>query len=56
LIDGVQPTDNQIVDEVLTNWHESKERIDRECWLAALEWMWQNNIIPTGYGVSTKSV
>ena len=55
LIDGVQPTDDQIVDEVLTNWHESKERIDRQRWLKALGWMRQNGVVPTGYGVSTKN-
>lgn len=55
LIDGVQPSNEQIVDEVLTNWHESKERIDRSRWFAALDWMRQNEIVPTGYGVSTKN-
>jgi len=55
IIGGTQPNDKQIVDEVLTNWHESKERIDRKRWLAALSWMRQNGIVPTGYGVSTKS-
>jgi len=54
LIDGAQPSDEQIVGEVLTNWHESKERIDRERWFATLGWMRQNGIVPTGYGVSTK--
>jgi hypothetical protein len=27
IINGENPTDDQIVDEVLTNWHERKERI-----------------------------
>ncbi|MEL7568038.1 MAG: restriction endonuclease subunit S, partial [Dehalobacterium sp.] len=54
LIEGVQPTDDQIVNEVLTNWHERKERIDRKRWLNALGWMRQNDIIPVGYGTSTK--
>jgi type I restriction enzyme S subunit len=54
LIDGIQPTDSQIVDEVLTNWHEKKERIDRNRWLKAIEWMRKNGIIPVAYGVSTK--
>lgn len=54
LIEGVQPTDDQIVNEVLTNWHERKERIDRQRWLDALGWMRQNKIIPVGYGRSTK--
>jgi len=54
IIDGAQPSDDQIVDEVLTNWHESKERIDRSRWLVALGWMRENDIVPTGYGVHTK--
>jgi len=54
IIDGIQPTDEQIVNEVLTNWHEHKERISRERWHKALNWMREQNIIPVGYGVSTK--
>ncbi|GHU60199.1 hypothetical protein FACS1894171_0700 [Clostridia bacterium] len=54
LLDGVQPTNEQVVREVLTNWHESKERISREKWLTALGWMKAQGIIPTGYGASTK--
>ena len=54
LIDGVHPSDDQIVDEVLTNWNPSKERIDRNRWVAALTWMRQNDIVPVGFGMSTK--
>jgi hypothetical protein len=54
IINGENPTDDQIVDEVLTNWHERKERITRDRWLAALGWMRQKDIVPAGYGVSTK--
>lgn len=46
--------DGQIVDEVLTNWNESKERIGRNRWLKAIQWMRDNEIVPVGYGVSTK--
>jgi hypothetical protein len=56
IINGENPTDDQIVDEVLTNWHERKERIKRDRWLAALGWMRQEGIVPAGYGVSTKNV
>ena len=55
MIDGIQPTDEQIVEEVLTNWHENKERIERKRWLSALGWMNEKGVVPTGYGVSTKS-
>lgn len=54
IIDGVHPSDDQIVDEVLTNWNPSKERIERNRWVGALTWMRQNGIVPVGYGVSTK--
>jgi hypothetical protein len=40
-----QPTDDRIVDEVMTNWRESKERIGRSRWLKALDWMRQQHII-----------
>jgi hypothetical protein len=55
IIDGENPSDDQIVDEVLTNWHKSKERVERDRWLAALNWMRKKDIMPTGYGVSTKN-
>jgi type I restriction enzyme S subunit len=54
LIEGVQPSDEQIVNEVLTNWHKNKEKVDRKRWLDALTWMRKENIIPVGYGLSTK--
>lgn len=54
LIDGVHPSDDQIVNEVLTNWNPSKVRIERNRWVAALTWMRLNDIVPVGYGVSTK--
>lgn len=54
LLEGVQPTDDQIVNEVLTNWHKKKERIGRGRWLKALQWMRSEKIIPVGYGVSMK--
>jgi type I restriction enzyme S subunit len=54
LIDGIQPSDEQIVNEVLTNWSERKESIDRQRWFIALEWMREKDIIPVGYGASTK--
>lgn len=54
LLEGIQPSDAQIVDEVLTNWHERKERISHTRWLDALKWMRSNEIVPVGYGGSTK--
>ena len=39
-------SDDRIVHEVLTNWHESKKRIPRECWENALKWMRQHGFVP----------
>lgn len=39
-------TDADIVDEVLTQWHPSKQRIARERWLSALQWMKQEELTP----------
>jgi len=54
LIKNIQPTDEQIVEEVLTNWHDAKKRISQKRWLDALIWMKKNDIVPIGYGVVTK--
>ncbi|PZM80223.1 MAG: SAM-dependent DNA methyltransferase [Candidatus Margulisiibacteriota bacterium] len=43
---GISPTDDLIIDEVLNNWHESKKRIPREKWMSGLVWMRQNDITP----------
>ncbi|MBI2354301.1 MAG: restriction endonuclease subunit S [Deltaproteobacteria bacterium] len=43
-----QPCDDAaLADEVLTNWHPSKQRIPREHWLNALEWMRKQGLTPT---------
>jgi len=56
LIEGITPTDDEIVNEVLTNWHEEKGRISRDRWLSALNWMREKDIVPVGYGFSTKRI
>jgi type I restriction enzyme S subunit len=43
---GADPTDDQIVTEVLTNWNESKKRISRDRWMKALLWMKENKFTP----------
>jgi restriction endonuclease S subunit len=43
---GIPPSDERIVDEVLNNWNESKKRIERERWLTALDWMRKNGFVP----------
>lgn len=58
IIDGnAKSTDGEIVDQVWNHWHEHKQRFGRDRWLRALSWMRdpeQGNIIPTGFGASSK--
>lgn len=53
IIDQRQFTDDDIVDDVLNNWNDSKTRIPRERWLRAMEHMRKHNIVPKGYGKRT---
>lgn len=39
-------TDDDILNEVLNNWHESKKRISRNRWQTELEWMRANGFMP----------
>ena len=48
LIDGKSPTDDEIVQEVRENWHESKERFSPAQLKQWLEWMLKNKIVPQG--------
>jgi len=41
-----QYTDDDIINEVLNNWHESKKRIPKERWQKALDWMRKNDFTP----------
>jgi len=53
IIKGKNPTDDDIIDEVLYNWHKSKQNIQKDRWQNALKWMKKNDIIPTGFGKPT---
>ena len=53
VIDRKEFTDEQLVDEVLNNWNDSKKRFSRDVWLRAIEQMRKNNIVPKGYGKRT---
>lgn len=53
IIDQKQFTDEDIVDDVLNNWHESKKRFPRDVWLRAMEQMRKHNLVPRGYGKHT---
>lgn len=53
VIDQRHFSDEELVDEVLNNWNDSKKRFPRDVWLRAIEQMRKNNIIPKGYGKRT---
>lgn len=44
---GHTVSDEDILNEVLNNWHESKRRINRSRWQVALNWMRSNGFVPT---------
>ncbi|TVX97943.1 restriction endonuclease subunit S [Cohnella terricola] len=46
-------TDEDIVSDVLNNWHESKKRFSKDTWLHAIEQMKQLELVPRGYGKKT---
>ena len=50
LIKKKRPNDKQIINEFLTNWHESKKRFSVEQLQKALDWMKKNDLVPTGSG------
>lgn len=43
---GKEASDDEIVDEVMNNWHENKKRIPKVTWLKALKWMRDNSFTP----------
>jgi len=45
--------DNDIINEVLTNWHDSKAEISKKRWQNALGWMKQKGLVPRGLGKET---
>lgn len=53
IIDKRQFTDEDIVEDVLNNWHEHKGDYSRKEWLEDLEEMKKFNLIPKGYGKKT---
>ncbi len=53
IIDKRQFTDEDIVEDVLNNWHEHKGDYSRKEWLDDLEEMKKINLIPKGYGKKT---
>lgn len=50
LLDGKQPTDEQIVFEARENWHPDKLKISRERFFSTIEWIRNKSLIPPGKG------
>ena len=53
LIDGRQPTDDQIITEIRDNWHEAKQRFTPQRIQKCLDWMRKNDLTPRGLGRRT---
>jgi type II restriction/modification system DNA methylase subunit YeeA len=55
IIDRMDVSDNSIVDEFLSAWHDRKRRFPSARLLKALAWMRKNRLVPTGRGDHTKA-
>lgn len=53
LIDGIKPTDAQIIDEVLERWHEKKKRFSQSQLQQGIDWLRANDLVPLGRGQRT---
>lgn len=45
---GTTPDDTYIVNDVLTNWHDNKLKIEKERWYKGLKWMKRHGLYPGG--------
>jgi hypothetical protein len=50
LLNGTNPTDEQICHEARENWHPKKLRIPLERWKRAIDWMRAQHLVPKGTG------
>jgi type I restriction enzyme S subunit len=57
LLDGKNPTDEEVVMEARENWHPAKLNIPRQKFFGAIEWLREKNMVPSGEGkrVSAKT-
>jgi len=55
LLDGADVTDEMIIREFLTNWHEKKRRFPKQRLINALEWMRSHHLAPEGRGKHTQA-
>lgn len=54
LLEGTNPTDDEIVQEFLEQWHERKQRFPKARLVNAIAWMRNNKIVPQGTGKATR--
>jgi len=52
LLQGKNPSDAEIVHDVLNNWRPEKQSIPERRWLRGLKWMRDNGLVPKGSGKS----
>lgn len=50
LLEGKNPTDQEIVTEARENWTEDKMKIEKEKFFKSIEWLRRNNLVPKGKG------
>lgn len=53
LLDGVNPTDQQLIQEVRTNWTPNKANSPEATWLDTLNKIRKNGFVPAGKGLRT---
>ena len=54
VLEGAEFSDDDILREVRTNWHESKARFDESRLRTALQWMRDKGLVPQGRGKTTR--
>ncbi|AKK63244.1 hypothetical protein FE36_04985 [Xanthomonas oryzae pv. oryzicola] len=55
LAGGLHPSDEWLINEFRSNWHEAKERFTPDVLGRWLGWMRDNGLVPTGNSATTKS-
>ncbi len=50
LLDGIEPSDEAIVQEAREDWHPKKLKIDRDRFVNAIKWIRAKNLEPKGLG------
>lgn len=53
LIDGIAPTDDMIINDIVTNWTVNKANIAEKTWREELRQLKEKQLVPKGYGKHT---